>query len=97
MVNEGVVGGENGNHPRYTFRSIIAQSALTVAPNFAIKFFNRSGELVFCPLRAIKVLPPTGRSVVDHARPEDLTIFNLLSQNLCEEAQGTADSIRLRV
>jgi hypothetical protein len=28
--------------------AIIGQSALTVAPNFAIKFFNKSGELVFC-------------------------------------------------
>ena len=57
-------------------------------PEFAIKFFNRSGELVPCPLRAIKVLLPTGRSVVDHARPEERIIFSLLSLGLCAEAQG---------
>jgi hypothetical protein len=68
--------------------AIIGQSALTVAPNFAIKFFNRSGELVPCLLRAIKVLLPTRRGVVDHARPEDRNIFSLLSQGWCEEAQG---------
>jgi hypothetical protein len=71
----------------------IGQSALTIDPIFAMKFFSqRSGEVDFYPLRATRVLLLPGRSVVDPTRPES-PIFLIQATQKNQESRLLAASM----